>query len=185
MDDTRKFPRLRGSETAFEGRVMRVRIDHLELPSGRETRREVVVHPDCVCALALTSDGKTVLVRQYRAPAGKLLWELPAGKIDAGETPEQAVVRELAEECGLASGAMERLATFYTSPGICTERMHLFMIAALKRAKDASMEPDEIEEWRTCALDEAEDMVARGEIEDAKSLLGIMHWRRHANGLLA
>lgn len=160
-------------ETAYHGRVIELSVETLRLPGGREVRREIVGHPDCVCAAAFLEDGRMVLVHQYRRPVGRLIWEVPAGKIDPGEDPAEAMRRELIEECGVQATDLEEVAVFYPSPGICTERMHVFVARRCTTGATHAAE-DEIVGWDAFPLDEARAMVARGEIVDAKSMLAIL-----------
>lgn len=166
------IPRLTHSEPAYQGRVISVRRDTIEMSDGQPHARDVVVHPDSVCGVARMPDGGIVLVRQYRHPSGAYLWELPAGKIDPGETPLQAFRRELVEECGLGCTRVEEACSFYTSPGILTERMHLFIAEECYEGA-GEVNPGEIATWKIVTFDEAFAMVARAEIIDAKSIVGI------------
>ncbi|MBM3463025.1 MAG: NUDIX hydrolase [Armatimonadetes bacterium] len=160
------------SRMVFEGHVVKVRVDRVRLSSGRETDREVVVHPDTVAVAALTPDGKLVLIHQYRHPVGRQIWEVPAGKIDPGEEPEPAMRRELMEECGLEPGSMELLGSFYLTPGYCTEKMHLYLARDCTQTLGVDAEED-IAEMRAVTLAQAEQMIAAGEIVDAKTMLAV------------
>jgi ADP-ribose pyrophosphatase len=170
------------SERAYAGRLLSLRVDEVELESGRRTTREVVEHPGAVGILAW--DGtRLALVRQWRQPAGAALLEIPAGTREPGEEPEVTAARELAEEVGLAAGAWEPGPAFYTAPGFCTELLSLHLATDLRIDRDAQPEPDEeLElEWRT--LSEALAALDAGEIRDGKSVAGIL-WlaRRLAAG---
>lgn len=172
-----KLPPVKHSETVFTGKVIKIQRDDLLRENGKEMHREIIIHPDCVCGVALTHDNRIVLVRQYRHPARAYIWELPAGKIDPGENPEEAFRRELIEECGMGYKNVEELVSFYTSPGILTERMHLFLATGC--TEDAGdQNPGEIAEWKTVSLEEAEAMIGRGDIADAKSIIGISYARK-------
>lgn len=167
-------PATTATETPYSGSVVRVRRDTLTSPSGRIRTRDVVEHPDCVCGVARMPDGRIILVRQYRHPAAAYLWELPAGKIDPGESAREAFARELVEECGVGFQALEEVCTFYTSPGILTERMHLFLADGCHEGAGA-VNPGEIATWKAVPLEEARAMIARGEIVDGKTIVGILH----------
>lgn len=171
------IPRVVESETPYRGTVLQVRKDTIVGASGKPRSRDVVVHPDCVCGVAHMPGGGIVLVRQYRHPAAAWLWELPAGKIDPGETPREAFERELIEECGVGCGSVEEACAFYTSPGILTERMHLF-VANDCREGAGDVNPGEIGTWKTVSIDEAMAMIGRGEIVDGKSIVGIAYAAR-------
>lgn len=114
-----------GSRVAFQGRLLRLRIDQVRLPSGRESEREIVEHPGAVVILPVTVAGQVLLVRQYRTAAGAMLLELPAGTREPGESVLATAGRELAEETGYVAGRLTELITFYSSPGFLTERVTL------------------------------------------------------------
>jgi ADP-ribose pyrophosphatase len=166
------LPTLTHSEVIYEGKVFRIRKDDLAADDHGPIHREVIVHPHCVCGVAVMDDGRLILVRQYRHPTGGFLWEVPAGKIDPGETPEEAFRRELIEECGVGCDSAEELLSFYTSPGILTERMHLFLARGCKEGA-GEQNPGEIAEWKAVTREEAERMIESGEIADAKSIIAI------------
>lgn len=165
-------------ETAFQGTLLRLDVLDVELPDGEHSRREVVYHPDAVCAVVFTREDELVLVRQFRKPVEAVLLEIPAGKIDPGETPEQTVLRELREEIGFLEGRVQKLTEFYATPGFCTERMSLFLV------EEAVLgEPDfdhgEFIEVVRAPLQAALGMIERGELGDAKSIAGILMAARH------
>ena len=120
------------SERVYEGKIIGVRVDTVELPSGRETKREIVEHSGATAIVAVDSEGDVLLVRQYRKPVEKALLEIPAGGIEAGEDPLDCARRELAEETGFAAGRWDKLGIFYTTPGFCTEEMHVFLATGLE-----------------------------------------------------
>ncbi len=122
--------RLAGTRV-YSGRVVSLDVDEVEEPGGVRATREVVRHRGSVAALAVHDDGRVVLVRQYRYPVDEAVWELPAGRLDPGETPAEGAARELEEEVGLRAGHVEALTTFYTTPGFCDEKMHLFRMTGL------------------------------------------------------
>jgi len=117
--------------------------------------------------------GKVLLERQYRHAARKVLWEIPAGTLEEGENPEECARRELREETGYVAESMEELSRFYTAPGYSTEVIHLFLATRLRREK-ASLEEDESIEIRLLPLREALDMVRCNEVEDAKTIIGLL-----------
>ena len=135
--------------------------------------REIIQHAGSVVVLPVLADGSVLLVRQYRYAAEDFLWELVAGHIDRHEKPAAAARRELKEETGYAARRVERLLSFFPSPGILTERMHLFRATGL-RAGRAEPEADEAIEARAFSRRELERMVGRGRLRDAKTVLGVL-----------
>ena len=161
------------SRRAFEGKIARLRVDTVRLAGGRTAQREIVEHEPVVAIVPIDSDGKIVLVRQYRLATGAVLLEVPAGGVDPGETPEDAAQRELAEEIRMRAGHLERLAGFYVSPGFLTEYVHAFLATDLRDSPAEADEDEDIAVVRMPLL-EALAMVERGELRDAKSIAGIL-----------
>jgi len=154
------------SRTVYDGKLFDVTVER-----WGDHEREIVEHPGAVAIVAVDSDGMVALVRQRREAARKLLLELPAGTLEDGESPLESARRELEEETGLTGGSWRELAAFYTTPGFCRERMHVFAAEGVERGT-ASPEDDEDLElvyWRV------DDIAERlGEIEDAKTLAGLL-----------
>ncbi|GAI62454.1 unnamed protein product, partial [marine sediment metagenome] len=119
------------SQLIYDGRVVKLRVDTVRMPSGRETRREIVEHRDCVAIVAVDADDNVLLVKQFRKSVEKELLEIPAGGIDPGEDPVTTVRREMQEETGYLPGKVEKLGGFYSSPGFCTEYLHLYLATDL------------------------------------------------------
>lgn len=161
------------SEVVFAGRVLTVRHDTVRLPDGREASREVVAHPGAVAVVPVTETGEVVLVRQFRYPVGKALLEVPAGKLDKGERPEDCARRELEEETGLRAGRLEHLASFYTAPGFTDEIMHLYVARELTPTAQ-NTDSDEFLEIERYTPAAAKAMVGTGEIVDAKTIVGLL-----------
>lgn len=159
------------SKTVFSGHLITVRQDEVRLPNGATTEREIVVHPQTIAVLPLLDDGRIVFVRQYRKPAERTLLEVPAGGIDEGESPEQAVRRELQEETGYAIAHLEHLCSFYPTPGYSNEFMHLYKATGLTPGTPTE-ETDTLEVVRMSAA-EARDDVRRGKIIDAKTIAAL------------
>ena len=165
--------RLIASRTVFEGRLIAVRVDEVELPDGKRATREIVPHPGAVVIAPLLDDGRVVMIQQYRHAAGKVLWELPAGLLEAGEDPEQAARRELAEEVGYEAGEMRRLFSAYLSPGFSGELAHVFLARRLRKV-EARAESDEHIRAALLPLSEAVAMVRRGEVQNAPAICGLL-----------
>lgn len=157
----------------YEGRIIAVDVDEIEEAGGVRAVREVVRHAGSVAALPVHEDGRVVLVRQYRYPVDQDVWELPAGRLDAGESPAEGARRELEEEVGLRAALLEPISVFYTTPGFCDETMHLFRATALS-AVPARPEGDERIEAGTFTLAEARDMVRRGVVREGKTLVALL-----------
>lgn len=164
--------RIVGSRRVFEGRVISVRLDEVEMPSGRRVVYEIVEHRGAVVMVPVTADGRVLLVRQFRQAVGRELLELPAGTIEEGESPDACARRELAEEVGQAAGRWERLLSFFPSPGVLTEEMHVFLARDLRPVTAVREEED----LRVDAmpLEEVRRRIDSGEIRDAKSIIGIL-----------
>jgi ADP-ribose pyrophosphatase len=162
------------SEQVFKGKVFSVDRDRVTLPNGREVTLEVVRHPQSVVLVPVPEPGHVILVRQYRHAVNANLWELPAGSLDRGETPEQAATRECHEEVGLVPQTVVRLAALYPTPGYCDEEMIFFRLSSLEQpTTEAAQDEDEDIEVKTFELREAREMVRRGEIVDMKTVVGL------------
>lgn len=160
-------------KTIFEGKIITVKVDEALLPNGARAGREVVEHNGGVCILALREDGTVPLVRQYRYPLGGVLTELPAGKLERGEEPLPAAIRELGEEVGLEPGEMTDLGFIYASPGFCTEKLHMYLA---RNVKSVPVHPDEDEFLDIIHLPFGElvGQVMSGEIKDAKTVATVL-----------
>jgi len=160
------------STRVFEGRMISVRVDNVQLPTEKKVTREVVEHPGAVAVVAIREDKTVVMVRQYRHPAGKILLEIPAGKLDEGENPDACAVRELEEETGYKAAVIRKLATVYTTPGFTDELMHIYAAEGLGQSKQ-NMDEDEFIDIDYYTPQQLKEMIQAGQIEDAKTLLGL------------
>ena len=161
------------SKRVFEGRLVNLRVDTVELPNGRVTTREVVEHRGAVAIVPMLDRERIVLVRQYRQPVGGAILEIPAGTLETGEDPYDCARRELAEEIGYRPGKLTRLFYSYLAPGYSTEMLHTFLAEDLEKVGE-NREPDEFLEIVTINLRDAAEMIRGGEIVDAKSICGIL-----------
>ena len=162
------------SETVFTGKVFSVQSDRVRLPHGPEVLMHVVRHSPSVGLLPMPDSNHIVLVRQYRYPLDRWIWELPAGSIDPGETAEQAAVRECHEEIGQVPTKLERLGGFYPTPGYCDELMIFYRLSGLEKpAHEAEPDEDEDIEARIFTLTEARQLVLNGDTPDMKTAFGL------------
>lgn len=165
------------SRRVFDGKLLHIDVDTIALPNGQQAIREVVRHPGGVCVLPLHDDGTVSVVRQFRYPYKELVTELPAGKLEPGEDPAQAIRRELSEETGFTAGEWHDMGLFYPTPGYTDERLHLYFARDLR---PGPTHPDE-DEFLECArvpLEELLDAVMSGEIVDGKSIALILKVKR-------
>ncbi len=161
------------TQLLFEGKILNLRVDNVRLPDGRLATREIVEHGQAVCMVPLDGQGNVLLVRQYRKPAEAELLEVPAGGMDDGETPEEAVLRELQEEIGFTAGTLQHLSSSWVAPGWCTEFIHSYLATDLRPAKLA---PDDDENISVVPvpLDRIPGLIEKGEIKDMKSIASLL-----------
>src|SRR4051794_20334275 len=150
----------------YQGRVFAVEVERRRFPNGTEHEVAIVRHPPSVVLIPIQEDGQVILIRQYRASIDRKIWEIPAGSVDDGESPEQAAARECEEEIGLVPDHVERIRGLYPTPGFCDEELIFFRVSGLRApAADSPHRPDDDEDIRTQAfsLEAARRMVERGE----------------------
>ena len=164
------------SEKKYRGKIIDLRVDYLEYPSGNKSYREIVEHPGGAVVVGLFDNSEIILIKQYRHPFAKEVIELPAGKLDKGEDPLLCAQRELREETGLASQHWSKLTSMYTTPGFCNEVLHVFLAQELYSHKDgqALEEGESSIQLIRLPLKEAIAMIERKEIVDGKSIAGIL-----------
>lgn len=162
------------TEHIFTGRIFSARKDTVALPDGRQSFREVVHHmTGGACVVPLTADGRVYVVRQWRYPYAKVITEIPAGKLDPGETPEQCAVRELLEECGALAGKVTDLGEVYPTPAYVDEVIHVFLAEELTPAEQ-KLDEGEFLEVEAVPLKELVDQVLAGEIKDSKTQIALL-----------
>jgi len=185
MDDERLIERTVERRVVLDGEYLTFRVDTVEDADGRRHRRELVVHPGAVAIVALV-DGDVLLVRQFRAPVGRVCLELPAGTLDRAadgsiEDPQLAAPRELGEETGYAAREWRHLGRFFTAPGFATEEMHLYLATGLTPVEGyAGPAEDERLDLVRIPWRHAVEMAEEGLIDDAKSLVGLFWLARLA-----
>ena len=166
------------TENIYKGRIFDIRIDDIR-EGDVEYKREIVVHKGSAVIVPVFADGTVALVRQYRHAAGKYLLEIPAGTLELGEDPQIGAVRELEEEIGVTAAKVEKLTEFYVSPGFLTEKMHVFMATGLTEVGQ-KLEHDEVLTIERHSFETLNEMIATGQIPDAKTIIGItMAGQRH------
>jgi ADP-ribose pyrophosphatase len=170
--------KLISSKEITKNRIFSVTLDRAIDPDGFEINRVIVRHRGSAVMMAVDENNRILLVRQYRLPARRYLWELPAGTIDEGETALQTARRELAEETGFRAKKWRKLAEFFPSPGFLSEKMTIYLATGLTAGEAAPMDDERIEaRWFTAR--QVDDMLRAGKILDAKTNLGFLRWKRY------
>lgn len=169
--------KLLSSKTLVKTPIFTVTTDRAKDPEGFEIKRAIVQHGGSAVMMPVDDKDRVLLVRQYRLPARKYLWELPAGRMDPGETPLQAAKRELVEETGYRAKRWTKLMSFWPSPGFLAEKMTIYLAEQLTAGKQALMEDERIE-MRWFAKKEVADLIDAGKLEDGKTTLGYLLWLR-------
>lgn len=160
-------------ETVFDGKIMHVRRDTVELGDGSEAFREVVDHSGGVCVLALDDENRVLMVRQFRYPFERVLREIPAGKLERGENPAEAAVRELREETGAVAGRMESLGEIYPTPAYCGEIIRMYLARDLVFGEN-DLDEGEFLDVERVPFETLVDQVLAGELRDAKTVAAIL-----------
>jgi 8-oxo-dGTP pyrophosphatase MutT (NUDIX family) len=162
----------------YQGRVISVTVDDVVLPNGRQAPLEVVHHPGGAAVVAINEQQQLCLLRQYRYVAGGWIWELPAGKLEPAEPPENTARRELGEEAGVVASHWVSLGSMLSSPGVFSEVIHLYLAQGLSTARPR-LEDSEVLEVHWVSFRQACDQALSGELRDAKTALGVLRAARH------
>ena len=165
-------PEVLDAEEVYHGRIIDVSV-YTVRERDKTYKREVVHHPGGAGVVAVFDDGTIALVKQYRQPPVRYVLELPAGRLSPPERPEECAARELEEEIGVRAGRMEKLAEFFTTPGFCEEKLWVYLATDLSETQQ-NLEEDEFVEIQRVSFAQALEMIADGEIEDAKTIIGVM-----------
>jgi len=169
------------SQVIYEGRAVKLRVDTVEMPSGRKTTREIVEHGGCVAVVAIDADDNVILVSQFRKPIEKELLEIPAGGIESGEDPVTTVRRELREEIGYLPRKVDRLGGFYSAPGFCTEYLYLYLATDLVPSQLHAEDTENIRLVRV-PVSQILSLITSGRICDAKSIAGLLTFLEYDKG---
>jgi ADP-ribose pyrophosphatase len=165
----------------YDGKIISVHVDTIRQASGNTTVREVVRHPGGVAAVPILDDSRILLIRQFRYPIGKYIYEIPAGKLDSGQPPLETMKRELEEETGYRAGILDHECSFYTTPGISNELIHLYTARKLTPC-DQNLEEGEHITLEALPIEECLQKIKTGEICDGKTVLGLL-WHGMQTGL--
>ena len=160
------------SDKLYEGKILNLRVDTVEIPDKKYSKREIIEHPGGVAIIPVTDDNSIILVKQYRKAVERFLLEIPAGKLELNEEPRETAVRELKEETGLEAKKIEYISEFYTSPGFCNEKIYLFLATDLIEG-EPNPDSGEFIETIKYKIEDLVKMVDRGEIIDSKTIIGI------------
>jgi len=163
------------TRTIHEGKIITFTEQTVELPNGKQAKREVVLHPGAVTVLAITDDEKILLVRQFRKPCDRILVETPAGKLEPGEDPLESAKRELEEETGYRAAHWKKLNAFYTSPGFANELIHGYVATGLTKMEQ-KLDEDEFLDVIEADAAEVQRLIDNEEIYDAKTVLLAYWW---------
>lgn len=177
-----KEPQVLGSEIVYEGKVFGIRRDEVIEPTGVRTTREMITHPGSVVVLPVFADGRVLLIQQYRYAARQYLWELVAGRMDGGETPEEGAARELREETGYRAKKFKIFLEFFPTPGFLEEKMHLLLAEGLTPG-EAEPEEDEKIVARAYTHRELDEMLRKKKLRDAKTIAGVLYYLRYLRGI--
>lgn len=161
------------SKKVFDGNLLKVYADNVELPNGNKAVREIIRHPGAVAVVPMLSDGSVVMVRQYRYPMADTMLEIPAGKLDYGEKPEDCAVRELAEETGYVARSLKKLTSIATTPGFTDEVIHIYLAQDLEMTEQHTDE-DEFINMEVYTKGDLRQMIDNGVLIDAKTLIGLL-----------
>jgi ADP-ribose pyrophosphatase len=166
------------SQLVYQGRAVRLRVDTVKTSGGRETTREIVEHSDCIAVIAVDAEERVLLVKQFRKAVEGELLEIPAGGIDPGESPEDAVSREMREETGYLPRRVEKLGGFYSAPGYSTEYLYLYLATDLVSSRLFAEDTEGISLVRV-SLKQIPELISSGAICDAKSIAGLLTYLKY------
>ncbi|MCR8745220.1 NUDIX hydrolase [Romboutsia lituseburensis] len=161
------------SDRIYTGKVISVKVDTVEVENKGYQKREIVEHCGAVGIVAINEENEVILIKQFRKPIEKVIWEIPAGKLEPGENPKECAIRELKEETGYEAQNLRLIHKFYTSAGFSNQKIYIYLATGLKPGEN-KLDDDESLEMYSIDLEEVQSMIARNEIEDAKTAIGIL-----------
>ena len=173
MDSVNPETDILDHQEPYRGKIVTLHVDTIRQASGTKTLREVVRHPGGVAAIPILDDSRILLIRQFRYPIGKYIYEIPAGKLDTGQPPLETMARELEEETGYRAGVLTHECSFYTTPGISDELIHLFTARNLTPCGQKLEEGEHIT-LEAMSPEECLAGIRKGDICDGKTVLGIL-----------
>lgn len=160
------------TEEIFDGKILKLRVEQVEMPGGNLAVREIVEHPGGVGIVAVTDEDEIILVKQFRKPVEKAIYEVPAGKLDNNEDHRACGIRELSEETGYSAENFDYLGFMYPSPGFADEVTHLYLATGLTKGEN-HLDPDEYLDVEFIPIDDVKKMIMDNEINDAKTVFGV------------
>ncbi|TCZ77487.1 NUDIX hydrolase [Paenibacillus albiflavus] len=160
----------------FNGKVISLQVDEVQLPNGQTATRELVKHPGAVAVIALVDD-RMIFVDQFRKPLERMQVEIPAGKLDSGEEPLEAARRELEEETGYACESLSHVCSFYTSPGFADEILHIYVAEGLKQVGELKLDEDEFLDCLLLTFEDAQRLIQEQRISDSKTIFAVYAWQ--------
>ena len=169
------------SKQIFDGKIVKLFVDHVTLPNGQIATREVIRHPGAVCVIPVTDSGEVIMVKQFRYPFGEVMLEIPAGKLEPGEDPLDAVKRELEEESGTVAKNIVHIGELYTTVAFLDEKIQVYLATDLTYT-NSHPDEDEFLEVTKIPLSTLVDMVMRGEIKDSKTQVAILKAEKYLSG---
>jgi len=160
------------SDRIYTGKVISLKVDTVEVENQGYQKREIVEHCGAVGIVAINDNNEVVLIKQFRKAIEKVIWEIPAGKLEVGENPKECAIRELKEETGYEAENLKLIHKFFTSPGFSNQKVYIYLATGLT-VGERSLDDESLEVYKI-GLEDAYNMVIKNEIEDAKTLIGIL-----------
>lgn len=164
------------SEKIYDGKLISLRVETVELPDQKYSKREIVDHDPAVAILAADEEDNIILIKQYRKAVDKTIYEIPAGCLEIGESPKEGAIRELKEETGYTAQSIEYATEFFCSPGFCNEKIYVFIAKDIEKGEQ-KLDEDEFIECFKVPLEKAVKMIEVGEIMDGKTIVGILMYK--------